>query len=354
MIDRKASTIGWIGSHAGFSLIELMISIAIGLFILAGLVTLFASNSATRGEIDKASRQIENGRYALQVLANEVRHAGYYGALANLPTGVTPVVCSTSSNSVTNIISGLGLHLKGYPGAASAGSLDAEVANCLAAATGAGYKASTPVLFVQRSGTTSSGFISGRFNIQVSGCAGDSQPYVVSDTAADFTLKKNSKPTGPGCIPLSSATTAGIAPLYVRLFFISTCSNLDCSAADADAIPTLKRVDLTPEGIVITPIVDGIDNMQLDFGVDNVSGDQGSPDVFVSTPNTLDPTAAPPQNWQDVTAVRIHILARNNERTVGYSDPKTYARFGSTPNDNFKRHAYSELVRANNPAGRRE
>ena len=36
--------------------------------------------------MDKASRQIETGRYAMQILADEIAHAGYYGALANPPS----------------------------------------------------------------------------------------------------------------------------------------------------------------------------------------------------------------------------------------------------------------------------
>jgi len=42
----------------GFSLIELMISITIGLFLLIGMTALLVSNSATRSEMDKAGRQI--------------------------------------------------------------------------------------------------------------------------------------------------------------------------------------------------------------------------------------------------------------------------------------------------------
>jgi type IV pilus assembly protein PilW len=98
---------------------------------------------------------------------------------------------------------------------------------------------------------------------------------------------------------------------------------------------------------VVTPIVDGIENLQFDYGVDESAGDQGAPDIFTATPTAT--------QWPNVTAARVHILARNNERTLGYSDPKSYTRFGGVaPADNFKRHAYSELVRLNNPAGRRE
>jgi type IV pilus assembly protein PilW len=304
---------------------------------------LFASNSASRSEIDKASRQVENGRYAMQVLADEIRHAGYYGPLANAPSVVTSTTpCDPSAAQVK---ADMGLPLRGYAGAATAGALDAEV-GCLATITGAGYKAGTAVLVVRRAGTsTSSVPVSDSFNIQVSGCAGDPVTEIVSGSAAgDYTLHMKNSTTG--CIPIGGAPVAPIAPFYARIFYVSTCSQVDCSAANADSIPTLKRLDATPGGMVITPIVDGIDNLQFDYGLDTTAGDQGAPDTF-----TAIPTAA---QWPNVTAARVHILARNNELTQGYTDPKSYTRFGVAPADKFKRHAYSEVVRLNNSAGRRE
>jgi len=61
----------------GFSLVELMVALTIASLLLLGLATLFVNNSKARSELDKSSRQIENGRYAMQVLFDELRHAGY-------------------------------------------------------------------------------------------------------------------------------------------------------------------------------------------------------------------------------------------------------------------------------------
>ncbi|MBM3343261.1 MAG: prepilin-type N-terminal cleavage/methylation domain-containing protein [Betaproteobacteria bacterium] len=44
-------------AQRGFSLIELMVAIALGLLILAALTTVFVNASATRSEIDRTSRQ---------------------------------------------------------------------------------------------------------------------------------------------------------------------------------------------------------------------------------------------------------------------------------------------------------
>ena len=61
----------------GYSIIELMVAITISLIVLAALVGLFAGNSRERGEIERANQQTENGRYALQILGDDLRDAGY-------------------------------------------------------------------------------------------------------------------------------------------------------------------------------------------------------------------------------------------------------------------------------------
>ena len=69
-------------SMAGVSLVELMIAMVLGLMILAGLATIFANSSRTREELERTSRQIENGRYAVDLLSEDLRLAGFYGELS--------------------------------------------------------------------------------------------------------------------------------------------------------------------------------------------------------------------------------------------------------------------------------
>jgi type IV pilus assembly protein PilW len=77
----------------GFTLAELMIAMAIGLVLLAGLTTLFVRNTNAQGEIEKANRQVENGRYAISVLSEDLANAGYYGEFN--PTGLRRWPAST-------------------------------------------------------------------------------------------------------------------------------------------------------------------------------------------------------------------------------------------------------------------
>ena len=62
--------------QGGFSLIELMIAITLGLLIMSGLTTIFVKNSQARSEIERSNRQLESGRYAMALLTDDLRMAG--------------------------------------------------------------------------------------------------------------------------------------------------------------------------------------------------------------------------------------------------------------------------------------
>ena len=68
--------------QSGLSLIELMVAITIGLIITAALGALFLGINRTNQEMAKANSQIENGRFAIQLLKSDIVHAGYWGDFA--------------------------------------------------------------------------------------------------------------------------------------------------------------------------------------------------------------------------------------------------------------------------------
>ena len=56
----------------GFTLVELMIAMTLGLLIMTALVTLFVDTSRTNREMAKTNSQIENARFALQILEEDL------------------------------------------------------------------------------------------------------------------------------------------------------------------------------------------------------------------------------------------------------------------------------------------
>lgn len=66
----------------GFSLVELMVAITLGLLLTAGMVQLFSSTKVTFRTNDALARVQENGRFTLEMLKRDLREAGTNGFCA--------------------------------------------------------------------------------------------------------------------------------------------------------------------------------------------------------------------------------------------------------------------------------
>ena len=69
----------------GFSLVELMIALALGSIITTGVVQLFVANSETHNLLVGQSRMQESARFALEFIGRQVRQAGYLGCFSGNP-----------------------------------------------------------------------------------------------------------------------------------------------------------------------------------------------------------------------------------------------------------------------------
>jgi type IV pilus assembly protein PilW len=159
------------------------------------------------------------------------------------------------------------------------------------------------------------------------------------------------------------ATRAGMRQYFVRIYYISTDNG------SGVALPTLTRLDFNGGGFNQVPLVEGIEEFNVEYGID-MDGD-GSPDDYTASPDTWAGPATgcvpagsctPVNNWANIVSVRPYILARNIDPSPGYVDAKTYSlghnSLGAivtvTPGDAYRRHVYSGLVRVVNSAERRD
>jgi len=319
--------------QAGLSLVELMISLTISLFLLAGITTLIVQQSNSRNELEKSSRAIENGRYAMQLLHNDIQHAGFFGEYAPA-SGVTYTVPSDpcnlalgSANSGWTTTPTVPVPIFGYAAAAT----DPTAATTCGLTN---YQANTSILVLRRASTNAiaaASAVAGSTYLQANRCSTTFGSLFTIGTSG-FTLNQK-----------DCATPAPLNRYIVHVYYISNCDI--CSPSDG--IPTLKMLELGDGTNTILPLTEGIENIQYDYGIDS-TGD-GSPNTYSATPLTAD--------WVNVMAVRVNLLARNIDTTRGYVDSKSY-QLGSlavtAANDSYKRHAYTELVRAVNPSERRE
>lgn len=67
--------------QSGLSLVEVLIALALGSFLLLGLVEIFSSVRASYASAEGVSRVQENGRFAMEFLRRDVRHAGHMGCM---------------------------------------------------------------------------------------------------------------------------------------------------------------------------------------------------------------------------------------------------------------------------------
>ena len=343
-------------AQRGVSLIELMISITIGLLILVALSALFIGQSRSRVELDKSSRMIDNGRYALDLLSEDLLLAGYYGEFATssgvpaLPTSL-PDPCSTVPS---NMAAALQMAVQGYDAATPTSQISSPPCGLTSTAgSDLSLKPGSDILVVRRASTATpivqSQALSGIIYIQSSLCQYDTLPFILDSTPANFTLR------GLTCTPTSTVPYAVLRQFMVDVYYVSPSYNETIvipgsGCAVGDCIPTLKRMELdqTTHQFVSTPLVEGIDYMQIEYGLDT-NGD-GIVDTYVGAPGLAD--------WPNVVAVKMHILAKNTATTMGYTDNRTYS-LGPTagtvsPGDGYKRHAYDQYMRLANPAGNRE
>ena len=93
-------------ASAGATLVELMIALVLASIILLALTVVFAGGSQNRKETERANRQIENGAYAIQLLSDDLRLAGYYGEFDPTPLTLPalPGLCETDPATLGTLL----------------------------------------------------------------------------------------------------------------------------------------------------------------------------------------------------------------------------------------------------------
>ena len=367
--------------NLGFSLIELMIALTIGLILLTVLSLILVNSYESNRELQKTSQRIENGRFAIDVLSQNIRHAGFYGHLFALPAapGSLPDPCELSS--LTALRDALALPVQGYRAADLTTRADVSSTTCISKGllTNANLKPGSDVVVVRRASTQSVtvGAVPNLNDVYIIatglglGVQAGTTSAITSTSHVDGTTACTATSTSaPLGLCRQNGTAAPIRKYVVQIYFVAPCSsgsgtNGVCTTGD-DTIPTLKRLDLTAVGgtrkFEIVPLVEGIEYLKAEFGLDTVPstasvtgliGD-GIVDTYSAAPATV-------ADWTNVIAAKVFVLARNTDPTTGYADIKTYALGSISPvlmttatNDTYKRHAYSTTIRLVNPAGRRE
>lgn len=81
----------------GFSLIELMISVTIGLVVLAAVLYIYSGNRQGNRAQELSARMLDSGRFALEIIGHSIREAGF----ADLSSAESSFKASFAGTSVT-------------------------------------------------------------------------------------------------------------------------------------------------------------------------------------------------------------------------------------------------------------
>jgi prepilin-type N-terminal cleavage/methylation domain-containing protein len=306
----------------GFNLVELMIALVIGAFLIGGALTVFVQGSQTQRVGQGLSRLQENTRFALGTLVPDVRLAGLWGRTHVTATidgrkgAVTQLAALASGDCAARWYIDLNNFVEAY------NDDNPWDATCL---DDDDYVAETDVLVVRHASTVTSGATeAGRI-------------YVRSDNSHGELFEGPTVPTA------GYASTVENRDLVTHAYYIRPWSFVD-----GDGIPSLRRLVLTDGGsdpaLIDEVVVEGIEDLQVQFGVD--SNEDGSVDMY------LDPDSAQ-FNVGELRAVRIWLLARAESVEQDFTDDATYAYATKTytPNDGFRRLLVSTtvLLRNTNP-----
>jgi type IV pilus assembly protein PilW len=355
--------------HAGFGLIELMIAMALGLLVVAGVLVVFIAqrqvyqNSNSQSLIQDADNAIS------AIVTPVVRGAGFTGCAA-IAGGVkaypgvrnTPLTFNTSSHVQ-------GFDAKAIPsplvdGAANdvtAGdwspSLDtsflsgnmtgiapgSDVLVVIGAPPGAvpvGVTAfGTNNITVNTTLTTNSVTFTVPQLVAVSDCGKSSIFQVVTTGNAGTLLNYATGPNGTPLYPISSQ----IIPIQQTAFFVAKGDA--GQSALFEAVMTIPAGGTAANAIWSKPVevVPGVLNMQVLYGIGNGSAPPEA-NAYVTAPNVT--------NFSNVNTVKLGFLIEGNTSSSNAKTNQTvFPLFSSTltaPADSRLRHTFSMTVNTRN------
>jgi type IV pilus assembly protein PilW len=356
----------------GFSLVELMVSMVIGLIILAALSQIFATSRGAYHLEEGMARVQESGRFAIEFLSQDIRMAGYAGcnstglSVGTVSGSGASTVCSTNfCNGVSPTSAAFDFNPDGiagyrYTGGGSSNNLSDWTPNLPGAYFSNGQvKAGTDVIIIQRGSTINTNLTGNttpdNANVQIIDTA-ELAGIITADTVLMVTDCKNgdvfranniSSGSGKKTIAHTSGNVsshlthkygndAELMTLISRAYYIGT---------GASGEPALKLKELTTTGTVVdSELVEGIEELRILYGEDmDVTADN-----VANRYRTADNVAS----WRRVMNARVGLLARTPVNVDAEPDNRSYTLVpGQTlaaKNDKRRRQLFSSTIQVRN------
>lgn len=313
----------------GFSLVELMVALLLGLFLSFGVVNVFITSKLNFSSDEEAIRMQENARYALRYLSREISMSSFFAGLvdSDMPATVSITTDCGGSNWATDLNRGTEV-------------IDNWSSGALATSTGttltciSDLQTNSDVISVKRTADQPTA----EDGVLVASSISDNQMYVRSEEYGET--------VGFEYVAASATSFSALASnvdywkYLAKVFFIR-----DYSSTDGDAIPSLCVSSLTGNVMATDCIAEGVQSLQIEFGVD--SDEDNVVDYYVPAPNATEN--------QQLLSAKIFVLMRSVNTVPNYTDDRSYTlgqtqiNGGNAFNDGFNRKIFSTTVKLRNP-----
>lgn len=289
---------------AGFSLVEMMIAMVLGLIVVAGLIQVLLANRKSYQMQQGTNILQQNVRFASDRIGWSLRMADFWGGNpGNVVTGTPAVTATGDCNQAWILDTRHGVY--GYEGGASF-----PIAGCV---NDLDYVKGSDVLVTRYA---DAGGINPAAASTISGQP--KQVFLVSaigQQAALF-LGGDTVPTTPP----AAAIGRYVYPYRLDMYYLRPCSDpsggtdtAHCDAADdgGDPIPTLMRLRLASDGTLdAEPLVEGIEQLQFQYGITDPD-----PNKLVAA-NPVDASTITADEWPRVITISVGLVAKSQQRDI--------------------------------------
>ena len=292
----------------GFSLVELLVAMAVGVIIIGGAFGLHSGTRKTQAVNEMQMNMVADARFAIEMISYDLRHAGMWGVTNKdslIDCKSTDSACSSTSTGDTppSSLSGdcdVGWY---YDLTRPVFATDGTAGNPYSASCIPGtqkYMANTDILEIRYADS----------NVPAALLAG--QPYIRSNFINGRVFIGSPAPE------ITSYDTNPLTlnhELHAYAYYVS-----DYTDVIGDGVPSLRRVALVNGPQLQNQVLaSGITDLQVQFAED-VDNDQVI-DRYVDPDDVTD--------WSAVYAAKVWLLLRSEDKQIGVDTTKSFSMAGA-------------------------
>jgi len=327
-IDRK-------DRQHGFTLVELMVAMVLGLLLMGGVIQMYTANRQTYRVSEGVSRIQENARYAIAMIQREARMAGYFGCNSE-----TPIKDTLNPNTL--FTADFDTPLEGFEATSVSAWSPAITTAQLTLGTGPTNQAlgGSDVLAIRRVGDTPMAVRTEMPNVSadlkitanltpppvadediviVSDCTKSALFQITNYTQANGNIAHNTGgSTSPGnatkqlsdTTPFS--TDAEILKMQTTTYFIGNDANGDSALH--------RKINQQNSEVLVS----GVENMQVKYGVDTDGDNVANQYLGANSINAVNTATPVVPDWTNVVSVRIALLLHSPDNATDQADNDSY------------------------------